>query len=165
MCRFYVPERGGFPTRLGKLRLRTGETGGRLRVKVVEFLVCGALAVAVARGDEAAWPAVAPTSIELLGQARIASAADPAGAPVGGLSALAWDAARGDLLALSDDRSERAPARVVRLSVRLDGGRLAEGGATTTASFPLLGRDGQPFPSRSLDPEGLALATGTLFVS
>ena len=136
-----------------------------MRANAVTILVCGAVAVAAARAEETAWPAVAPTSFELLGQARIPAGADASGAPVGGLSGLAWDAAHGDLLAISDDRSERAPARVVRLSVRFDGGRLTDGGAAATASFPLHGRDGQPFPVRSLDPEGIALAGGSLFVS
>lgn len=47
----------------------------------------------------------------LLGEVRWDVATQYGGVPVGGLSSIDWDAARGEYLLVSDDRSEHGPAR------------------------------------------------------
>jgi hypothetical protein len=95
-----------------------------------------------------------------------------AGVPVGGLSALAYDRSRDRFLALSDDRSDRGPARFYTLAMELDRGPGSDDGSpkirrVEVESVTALGdRNGQPFPAGSIDPEGLALAPSqTLFIS
>ncbi|MFN7940315.1 MAG: esterase-like activity of phytase family protein [Thermoanaerobaculia bacterium] len=105
------------------------------------------------------------TSFEYLGRAVLPPGLLFRGTTVGGLSALAWDEERGELLALSDDRSERQPSRFYRLRVALDGDRLDDGGVTVVDVATLCDRAGRPFPARALDPEGLAIAGRRLFFS
>lgn len=109
--------------------------------------------------------AAEPRSFEFLGAIELPHGLAVDGEPVGGLSSLAWDADAGELLALSDDRSELAPARLYRLHVDLSDGRLDPGDVEVTGRIRLLGRDGRPFPGRSLDPEGLVLDRERMFVS
>jgi len=80
------------------------------------------------------------------------------GAPVGGLSALAYDAAGNRYLALSDDRSERAPARIYVLNIVLTDNQPT---LTVTGVVTLLDDEGKPFAEHALDPEGLALLSPT----
>lgn len=95
-----------------------------------------------------------------------------AGVPVGGLSALVYDRSRDRFLALSDDRSDRGPARFYTLAMALDRG--TDGGADAPkirrvrveGVTTLRDRDGQPFAAGRIDPEGLALSPRqTLFIS
>ncbi len=84
-----------------------------------------------------------------------------AGTPIGGLSAIAYDRARNVFYAVSDDRSDFAPARVYTIEMaieertagnpRID--RLAVVDVTT-----LRDRDGNPFPRNTVDLEGLVLS-------
>ncbi len=106
-----------------------------------------------------------PTSIEFLGNATLPPETRLDGVPVGGLSGLAWDAASGDFLALSDDRSELGPARFYRLRFELANGRFGDSGLRVLAATPILGPDGRTLPRRSADPEGIAYDEGRLFVS
>ena len=87
--------------------------------------------------------------------------------PVGGLSGLAYDRKRDRFYAVSDDRSEQAPARFYTL-------KLVHDAANTDAPFKvevesvtrLTRQDGQPYPPGSIDPEGIALLPQqTVFIS
>ncbi|MEO8275723.1 MAG: esterase-like activity of phytase family protein [Thermoanaerobaculia bacterium] len=103
-----------------------------------------------------------PTSLELLGESALPAGTEVDGVAVGGLSGLAFDAGSGKFLALSDDRSEHAPARFYSASIDLVEGKpvLRVDSATT-----LLAADGHPYPSRGLDPEGIAVDATHLFIS
>jgi hypothetical protein len=123
-----------------------------------------AAAAACSRGGEAA--EAPPSPFPFLGEARLASDLVFQGTPVGGLSGITYDAGRGVYYAISDDRSERAPARFYTLRIDLAGGRLAPDGVQVLGVTTLLGEDGKPFAEWSLDPEGIAFsAAGTVFVS
>lgn len=88
------------------------------------------------------------------------------GTEVGGLSGLAFDPATGRFLAISDDRSERAPARFYELALDLSRGRLRGGGVRAVGVTTLRDADGRTFPPRSVDLEGIArLDDGSLYVS
>jgi len=91
------------------------------------------------------------------------------GTRVGGLSGITYDRQRNLFYAISDDRSDLAPARFYTLKLALNTadvkapkiGTVAIEGVTT-----ILNEDGKPFAKGEVDPEGIALSPmGTLFIS
>ena len=105
-------------------------------------------------------------SLQFLGQASLPHGLEVDGVPVGGLSALTYNPASGELLALCDDGAKQGPARVFRLHADLAGDRLHEGAVTVLGMVPLRDLDGQPFAAETVDPEGLVrLADGSWYVS
>lgn len=131
-------------------------------------LALGALLLAAAAGCSPGGEAAEapPSPFPFLGEARLASDMVFEGTPVGGLSGITYDGGRGVYYAISDDRSERAPARFYTLRIDLAGGRLAPAGVQVVGVTTLLGQDGKPFAEWSLDTEGIAFsAAGTLFIS
>ncbi|WP_155523789.1 esterase-like activity of phytase family protein [Nodosilinea nodulosa] len=91
------------------------------------------------------------------------------GTTIGGLSALAYDRPRDRLYALSDDRGRFGPARFYTLAISLadsDTGQPRFDTVTIESFTPLLDAEGNPYPSGSVDPEGLALSPrDTLLIS
>jgi hypothetical protein len=80
---------------------------------------------------------------------------------VGGLSAIAYDRQRDRVYALSDDRSNYAPARFYTLKLNLETANpetVRLGTVEIENVTVLKDRDGQTYSSGSLDPEGLALS-------
>ena len=123
----------------------------------------GALALAAtaaARADE-----IPCAGLEFIGRGELAVGTSFAGAPVGGLSGLVWDERDGSYVALSDDRSEFAPARLYRLKIDLADGRLDPGDVAVVGQVQLADRQGRPWRAKSLDPEGVALGGASLFLS
>ncbi|MEO1131328.1 MAG: phytase [Cyanobacteria bacterium J06639_1] len=85
---------------------------------------------------------------------------------LGGISGLAYDAANGVYYALSDDRSQNAPARFYTASIDLSDGSLDAGDVTFLEVTTLTDAEGNPFPEGGIDPEGIALRNnGSLFIS
>lgn len=89
--------------------------------------------------------------------------------PVGGLSALTYDRQRNLVYAISDDRSEFAPARFYTLKLNLDA---AQPKAPKIKQIEVAGvtfitdEAGQPYAKGGVDPEGIVLSpSGTLFIS
>lgn len=85
------------------------------------------------------------------------------GLPVGGLSGLdGFDP--GELVAISDDRSEKGPARIIKLKVEFKrGNHLA---IRPTGVIVLHRMDGSQFPPQTIDPESVRyLRQNALFVS
>jgi hypothetical protein len=76
---------------------------------------------------------------------------------VGGLSGITYDSRRGVYYALSDDRSQRHPARFYTLSIDLSDGFLDAGDITFLAVTLLTDGDRATFPRFTLDPEGIFL--------
>lgn len=106
------------------------------------------------------------TDIDLLGMTTFATGLPFAETEVGGLSGLVYDAANDRYYAISDDRSQRNPARFYTLAIDLADGTLDEGDVTFEAVTTLLDETGAPFAENSLDPEGIALTSdGRLFIS
>ncbi|MBN3949673.1 MAG: phytase [Nostoc sp. NMS7] len=78
--------------------------------------------------------------------------------PLGGLSGVTYDATNNRYYAISDDRSQVAPARFYTFT--------ADTGVTFTNVTPLKDTKGNFFALNSLDPEGIALTkNGTVFIS
>ncbi|MEO0801988.1 MAG: 5'/3'-nucleotidase SurE [Cyanobacteria bacterium J06642_2] len=85
---------------------------------------------------------------------------------LGGISGLAYDEANGVYYALSDDRSQNAPARFYTASIDLSDGSLDAGDVAFLDVTTLTDTNGNPFPEGGIDPEGIALRNnGSLFIS
>lgn len=89
--------------------------------------------------------------------------------PVGGLSAIAYDAQKGLYYAVSDDRSEFAPARFYTLKINLDTSdptAVKIGNVTVENVTFVTDEQGQPYPKGGVDLEGIGLSPErTLFIS
>jgi 3-phytase/alkaline phosphatase D len=103
---------------------------------------------------------------ELIGTLNFPTGYQFAGTQLGGLSSITYDASRGVYYALSDDQSQLNPARYYTLAIDLSDGQLDPGDIAFTNVTTLRDQNGQPYPLRSLDPEGMVLARpGQLFIS
>ncbi|WP_088891368.1 esterase-like activity of phytase family protein [Leptolyngbya ohadii] len=112
-----------------------------------------------------------PLSLEYLGEYQLPKG-EFEGTTVGGVSGIAYDRQQDRFYAVSDDRSERAPARFYTLKLDIQeadssgepsaiGIRSVEIEKVTT----LKGEDGQPYTEGTIDLEGIALSPRrTLFV-
>jgi hypothetical protein len=103
--------------------------------------------------------------LRLIGEATLPKGLDYQGTTVGGLSGLGGDPASRQWIALSDDRSEKAPARFYTLSIDYDADTvrgIAVAGVTT-----LRDAAGATFAPKSVDPEAIRRnpASGLLYWS
>ncbi|WP_238815679.1 esterase-like activity of phytase family protein [Nocardia brasiliensis] len=122
----------------------------RLRVMRGQTLVIATLAMALGAAPAAtAEPDTA--AVRLLGEQVVPNDLIFQGTAVGGLSGIDFDSRTGDYVLISDDRSERDPARfyTARFTVGADG----LGPVTFTGTRPLLTANGAPYAPKSLDPE------------
>lgn len=112
----------------------------------------------------ALWPSLVQADpigrLEFVGTVELSQGLTVDGARVGGLSGLDYDAAADSFIAVSDDRSDFAPARFYRMRVRFDGGRLA--GVDMLAAIVLRQPDGAPYPNGKQggdvpDPEAIRI--------
>lgn len=111
-------------------------------------------------------PAVPVAAVDLLGQATLPTGFSFQGTELGGLSGITYDPNKKVYYAISDDRSEKAPARFYTLKIDLSKGSLKDGGVVPVGVTTLLDETNQPFAAGSLDPEGIALTDkGTVFIS
>jgi hypothetical protein len=89
--------------------------------------------------------------------------------PIGGLSAITYDRQRDRFYALSDDRSQLAPARFYTLKLTRNPTNSEKIGIqkidVESVTF-LTDKDGQTYPKGAIDPEGIALTPQqTVFIS
>lgn len=95
----------------------------------------------------AAAPATAgPDRVELVGETTLPHAMQFDGTTVGGLSGIDYDPQTGEWVLISDDRSDKEPARIYT-------GRFEGGEFRLTATKPLLRPDGTTYPQGTVDPE------------
>ena len=91
------------------------------------------------------------------------------GTRVGGLSAITYDRQRDRYYAISDDRSNFAPARFYTLALSLnttDSKTPAIKQVTVERVTTMTGEDGKPYPPGTVDPEGIVLSPlGTVFIA
>ena len=95
--------------------------------------------------------------LEFRGQAIIPTGTMFDGTTVGGLSSITYDAKRDRYFAISDDQGQFQPARFYTLGLDVRDGRLSDGDVRFTDVTTLLAPDGLPYPTASLDPEGMVL--------
>lgn len=124
------------------------------------FARCAVQAALSACLSLAALPGISQT-LTYLGQQVVPTSASFKGLPVGGLSSIDYVPATGHYLAISDDRSDRGPARFYELSLDLSKFRRSatpgEAGVAWVNQTTILDLDGQPFGRNMVDPESLRL--------
>lgn len=109
-------------------------------------------------------PASKTEDIEFLGQATLPTGTQFEGTEVGGLSGITYDPTRNVYYAISDDRSEKSPARFYTLRIDLSQGSLQRVDVINVTT--LLDENREPFAPLSLDPEGITLLNDdTLYIS
>ncbi|PPS44122.1 esterase-like activity of phytase family protein [Chroococcidiopsis sp. TS-821] len=110
-------------------------------------------------------PAVPVTAVDFLGEATIPTGFSFQETELGGLSGITYDSTKDVYYAVSDDRSEKAPARFYTLQINLDRG-LQQGDVTPLNVTTLLNTENQPFERYSIDAEGIAVTNReTVFIS
>ena len=121
---------------------------------------CAARAALSVALSVAALPGFSQT-LSYLGQQIVPTSASFRGVPVGGLSSIDYVPATGRYLAISDDRSDRGPARFYELSLDLSKFRRSatpgDAGVTWVNMTTILDVDGKPFERNMVDPESLRL--------
>lgn len=111
-------------------------------------------------------PAVPITGINFIGSANFPTSFSFQQTPMGGFSGITYDPDKQLYYTISDDRSEKAAARFYTLKINLSNGLFTDGGVVPVAVNTLLNESSQPFPTGSIDGEGIALmGKETVFVS
>lgn len=108
-----------------------------------------------------------PLSIEFLGSYNLSEKTFQ-DTKVGGLSALTYDRKKDVYYAISDDRSDRDPARFYTLKLQIDANaeKSALKGVEIQGVTTLKDETGQPFAKGTIDPEGIALSSvNSVFIS
>lgn len=143
-------------------------------MRTLRILLCLGLGLGSAPVCPAEAPAQAPgpwprrvAHLHALGEVRIPAGTQALGTTLGGLSGLTYDTRRCRWYAISDDRSQVNPARFYTLCIDASDGRLEAQDVRVTHVTTLTDRDGNPFPPKSLDTEGIALSASgeSVFVS
>jgi 3-phytase len=134
-------------------------------VRSAAFLLLVVLLLTGCRED--AEPNAEPTkaaapALEFLGDTTIPRSPEFGGTTVGGLSGISYDRRSGRYYLISDDRSERDPARLYTADIDVSDRKVT---AKLTGTAPLRRRDGSTFPSLASgavppDPEGIAVHPG-----
>jgi len=119
----------------------------------------------IAVGDRS--PRTGVRNINFIGQATYPTGSlTVEGTQVGGLSGIDYDQINNRYYSISDDRSDRNPARFYTLNIDLSSGSLSSSGINFSGVTTLLNQNNQPFATNTIDPEGIGLTSnGTVFVS
>jgi len=119
----------------------------------------------IAVGDRS--PRTSVRNINFIGQATYPTGSVTVeGTQVGGLSGIDYDQINNRYYSISDDRSDRNPARFYTLNIDLSSGSLSSSGINFSGVTTLLNQNNQPFATNTIDPEGIGLTSnGTVFVS
>ncbi|WP_416067353.1 esterase-like activity of phytase family protein [Rhizobium sp. ZK1] len=102
-------------------------------------------------------------SLSYLGEFTIPAEQLDGDVPVGGLSGLTFDAATGQYIAISDDRSEKAPARFLHLDIDVSAAGITD--VTVRKRVVLEDKNGQPFAPRHVDPESIRIGKDAIYWS
>lgn len=106
------------------------------------------------------------TNIEFIGQATLPTGLIFQKTQFGGLSGITYDRTKDLYYAISDDRSEKAPARFYTLKIDLSKASLPKNGVVPVGVTTLLNENGEKFPPATSDTEGIALTSKeTVFIS
>ncbi len=110
--------------------------------------------------------AIEITGIDFIGQGIFPSSTTFQNTPFGGLSGITYDENKQLYYAISDDRSEKAPARFYSLKIDLSKGKLRDGGVVPVGVKLLLNEKNQNFARGTVDTEGIALSNReSIFIS
>ncbi|MEM7554008.1 MAG: esterase-like activity of phytase family protein [Cyanobacteria bacterium P01_A01_bin.84] len=110
--------------------------------------------------------AVEVTGIDFIGQAVLPTSFKFQETPFGGLSGITYDDSNQLYYSISDDRSQKAPARFYTLKINLSQGKLRNNGVEPVAVTTLRNKNSQTFANGKIDAEGIALfSQNTVFIS
>lgn len=101
-------------------------------------------------------------TLKFIGDQVIKTGEKVKGTELGGLSGLYYDQARQTLLAISDDRSQKDPARFYEFDLEITDSKFQ---VTAKNVVTLKKSDLKPFEKRTVDFEGITLIGDSLFVS
>lgn len=114
----------------------------------------------------------AVVEVEFVGEVVFPTGTMVDGTEVGGLSSISYDRAKGTYQVLADDQGNRIdedasadPVRFYTVDIDLDDGSLDDGDVQFVATTELLERRNKPFTPGGIDPEGLVVSGGSIFVS
>ncbi|NTF42048.1 esterase-like activity of phytase family protein [Rhizobium rhizogenes] len=102
-------------------------------------------------------------SLSYLGSYDIPTGFTENGVEVGGLSGIEFDPSTGRYISISDDRSEKAPARFYRLDIDVSADGLK--GVAVLDHVTLQDKDGQPFATKKVDAESIRLGREGIYWS
>lgn len=122
-------------------------------VVIMKFLVSAIAGLLASAAVTAHAQDAAPFRATLLGEIVLPTGLKTAGTEFGGISGLDYDAANGLFYAISDDRSERAPARLYTLKLAIDGKGVH--GIDIVSSHDLRKAEGTLFARKDVDPEAI----------
>lgn len=100
-------------------------------------------------------------SLSYLGEFVIPTGHIENGVEFGGISGLDFDVATGHYIAISDDRSERGPARFYELNVDVDASGLKR--VSVVKQVTLKDKNGELFVARTVDPESIRLGKDGIY--
>lgn len=100
-------------------------------------------------------------ALSYLGEFVIPTGQMENGVEFGGISGLDFDAATGHYIAISDDRSDKAPARFYELDVDVDASGLK--GVSVVKHVTLKDKNGEPFAAKTVDPESIRLGKDGIY--
>lgn len=100
-------------------------------------------------------------SLSYLGNYDIPTGFMENGVEVGGLSGIDFNPSTGRYIAISDDRSEKAPARFYDLDIDVDANGLK--GVAVVDHVTLKDKDGQPFAIKKVDGESIRLGKDGIY--
>lgn len=126
------------------MRVRRGQTRRGQALLVATVAVALGVAPAAAAPDSG-------QAVRLLGEQVVPNDLVFQHTAVGGLSGIDFDSRTGDYVLISDDRSERDPARFYTARIPVDENGI--GPVTFTGTRPLLTAAGAPYGPKSVDPE------------
>ncbi|BDI16980.1 hypothetical protein ANSO36C_27820 [Nostoc cf. commune SO-36] len=110
--------------------------------------------------------AVEVSSIEFIGEATLPKGLILRKTEIGGLSGVAYNAKNNLYYTISDDRGQKAAARLYTLKIDLSKGSLEKGKVVPVSVTTLLNENGQTFRAGESDTEGIALTNKeTVFIS
>lgn len=96
-----------------------------------------------------------PISLTFAGEFAIDTGTLIDGVELGGISGIDYDAATGRYIAISDDRSQKAPARFYELDIKSGADGIDDVSVVRTVT--LKDKDGSPFAEKTVDPEQIRL--------
>ncbi|AVA21639.1 MULTISPECIES: esterase-like activity of phytase family protein [unclassified Rhizobium] len=102
-------------------------------------------------------------SLSYLGEYDIPTGFMENGVEVGGLSGIDFDPSTGHYVSISDDRSEKAPARFYDLDIDVSAAGLK--GVTVLDHVTLKDKNGQPFATRTVDSESIRIGKDGIYWS
>ncbi|MGG7579793.1 esterase-like activity of phytase family protein [Rhizobium sp. Nf11,1] len=100
-------------------------------------------------------------SLSYLGEFVIPTGHMENGVEFGGISGLDFDAATGHYIAISDDRSDKAPARFYELDIDVDASSLKC--VSVVKHVTLKDKKGEPFAAKAVDPESIRLGKDGIY--